>query len=185
MTERLIEALRDGGSLALTTDEAQSKASALDEHGFLVIDLEALPKPEEHDNGYGTQRRIGSVSLKTTWADDETAEAYAVRHMELALDHIAAAQWVLTNPPPAPPVYREERRVFLVWQESAERYPTETQYAAARRALYWKAQGANWMADYYDTARLLEVREDGNGFLHLFGVEVMRKVRVEEGDDDE
>ena len=74
---------------------------------------------------------------------------------------------------------------ILVWQEGAWRFPTESQFADARRALYWKAQSAGWRADYYDTARLLDVREDGDGFLHLFGVEVTRKVRVEESSDDE
>ena len=181
MAERLVEVLRDEGSLALTTEEAQSKSEALLDAGFLTVDLSTLPRAETVSTGpYNKQLRIGSVSMKTTWGDGESAEAYATRHMELALDHIAAAKWVAENPPPPPPVYRDERKVLLTWQHSASRYPTESEYMSARwELLERKDAGFRWDARLGDT-RLLDVREDGDGFLHLFGVEVTRKVRVEE-----
>jgi hypothetical protein len=189
VTDRLIQVLRDGGSLALTTEEAVSKRKALEDAGFLQVDMTQLPEVEKVDNGYSTQLRIGSVSLKTAWGEGETTQAYIERHMELALDHIAAAKWVMENPPPPPPVYRKERRVLLTWQESEERYPTLIDFQDANHALYLKADSDPGWRDsnygIYGNVRLLDVREDGDRFLHLFGVEVTRKVRVEGSDDDE
>ena len=182
MAERLVEVLRDEGSLALTTEEAQSKSEALLDAGFLTVDLSTLPRAETVSTGpYNEQLRIGSVSMKTTWGDGESAEAYATRHMELALDHIAAAKWVAENPPPPPPVYRDEKRAVLTWIET-EAHEGLTAYAFvdARHSIYSKL---GWDSPWDANAepRLLHSEPaEGGSKRHLFGMVVTRKVRVEE-----
>lgn len=178
MTERLIETLRDEGSLALTTDEAKSKAEALNARNFLVLDLETLPQPEWVDPAYGSKRfAIGSVDIKRNWSDEEEVATYAKRQMALAMDHIAAAKYVLENPPPKPPQYREERRLLLKWRQSNGQFPTQHDFSEAR---YELLEGRGRHYDTFSEVRLLDVRKSGDGWLHLYGVEVSGKVLVEE-----
>lgn len=178
MTERLIATLRDEGSLVLTTAEAQSKAEALEAHDFLVLDLATLPQPEWIDQGYSNRRfAVGSVDIKRNWSDEEEVATYAQRQMALALDHIAAAKYVLENPPPAPPQYREERKLLLKWLDSPRTYPDARDYGNARWEILDPVTG--W--DTYGEVSLHDVvHVPGGPHRHLFGVMVSRKVLVED-----
>lgn len=177
MTERLIETLRDGGNLALTTDEAESKATALADADFLVVDLEKLPQPEWTESGrYNHRFVVGSVDIKRNWKDGEDAATYARRQMDLARDHIAAAKYVLENPPPKPPQYREERRLLLGWQESATRFPEPDAHYGAYYDLLEKAT----KGDAPQGVQLLDVVQVEDGYRHLYGMTVTRKVLIEE-----
>lgn len=177
MSERLTETLRDEGSLALTTAEAQSKAEALEAQNFLVLDLETLPQPEWVEQRYGAKRfAVGSVDIKRNWSDKEEVAAYAQRQMALALDHIAAAKYVLENPPPTPPQYREERRLLLTWLDSETRFPEPDQHYTA----YYDLVNKTDRGDVSQGTQVLDVIKVDGGYRHLYGMTVSRRVLVEE-----